>query len=80
MLHLSQVHLHPQPFTMLPDPSTSYTERGRKGGDPGTAHPPSEILSHIHWLPYKAITDLCEQAFVFLLAQKPIQLPRKQDI
>lgn len=55
MLHLSQVHLHPQPFTMLPDPSTSYTECGRKWGNTGTAHPLSEILSHIQWIPYQAV-------------------------
>lgn len=38
ILHLSQVHLHPQLFTMLPDPSTSTTECGRKWDETGTAH------------------------------------------
>lgn len=44
MLHLSQVHLHPQPFAMLPDPSTSSTECGGKWDDTGTAHPLSASL------------------------------------
>ena len=52
---------------LVPAPAA---RRERKWGDTGTAHPLSEILSQIHWLPYKAVTDLCEQPFVFLLAHR----------
>jgi len=53
-----------------PGPTASCTPPEKKWGDTGTAHPLSEILSQIHWSPNKAVTDLCEQPFVLLLAHR----------